>query len=56
MSYRISTYDPISDDPHDGCAWIVHAIGLTLWQLRGHIRFLRGCGYEDDVSILVEQE
>lgn len=54
-TYRISTYDP-GDTPDEEWGWTVHRSGLPLMGLRAAIRELRGFGYEDDTSILVEEE
>jgi hypothetical protein len=54
-TYRISTHDPGDEFP-DGWGWTVRMAGLPLWALRGAIREMRGRGYDDDVSILVERE
>lgn len=53
--YRISTCDP-GDTPADDFAWVVRHAGLTLWGLRDALREVRGMGYEDELSILVERE
>jgi len=53
--YRISTMDP-GDDPEGEFCWRLRRVGMTLWELRGAIRDMRGEGYEYELSILVERE
>ena len=53
-TYRLSTYDPNDDD--DGFGWNCRYRGMTIWQLRSAIREMRKRGYDDDASILVENE
>ncbi len=49
-TYRVSSWD------HEADNWHVEASGLALFALRGPIRNLMACGYDWDLSILVERE
>ena len=54
-TYRLSVYDPSDHYSEDG-KWTPQRTGLSKWGLREAIRWARSCGYDVDVSILVERE
>jgi hypothetical protein len=55
-TFRVSRYDPISDNPDDGMAWITWSSGVPQWKLREALKELRDFGYSDETSIYVERE
>jgi hypothetical protein len=55
VTYSVSTRDP-GQSPLDDWAWRVRYRRLPKWSIRQALRELRGRGYENDISILVERE
>jgi hypothetical protein len=54
-TYRVLVYN-VDEDPDEEGRWAERFKGIGKWDLRWAIREMRGEGYDDNVSILVEVE